>query len=100
MHWNKTLYLVTEAAQQIYTFQEHHHYVWARSSDYTMPSSMGRDRSMAYILSPLWSEFSINGKEHIRSRPMRRDEEEHSQEYKNILARADVGTKTVNDIKR
>ena len=67
-----------------------------------MPSPMGRDRSMAYILSPLSSEFRINGIERMRSRPRvaARDEEEHVQEYKNILARADVSTKTVNDIKK
>ena len=47
--------------------------------DYTLPRST---RS---------SDFSINGIERMRSRPRIavRDEEEHSQEYKNILARAE-----------
>ena len=63
-----------------------------RSSDYTMPSPRARDRSMDYTLprSTRSSDFSINGIERMRSRPriVVRDEEEHSQEYKNILARA------------
>ena len=63
-----------------------------RSSDYTMPSPRVRDRSMDYTLprSTRSSDFSINGIERMRSRPRvaARGEEEHSQEYKNILARA------------
>ena len=63
-----------------------------------MPSPMGRDRSMAYILSPLVIRIQYR----MRSRPRVAawDEEEHVQEYKNILARADVSTKTVNNIKK
>jgi hypothetical protein len=60
-----------------------------RSSDYTRI----RDRSMDLTLPRSnWSaDFSINGIERLRTRPKiaSRDEDERSEEYKNILARTE-----------
>ena len=60
-----------------------------RSSDYTRI----RDRSMDLTLprSNRSADFSINGIERLRTRPKiaSRDEDEHSEEYKNILARTE-----------
>merc|ERR1739838_329194 len=66
-----------------------------------MPSPRIRDRAMDYTLPRLnrSSDFSINGIERLRNRPKitTQGDDEHSQEYKNIMAKTENYLNTCKD---
>jgi hypothetical protein len=69
------------------------------SADLSAPSLRLRDRSVDFTSSTRSSDFSINGIERMRTRPKIaiRDDEERSQEYQNILAKAEkIKDKDIN----
>ena len=73
-----------------------------RASDYAAPSLRLRDRSVDFTSSTRSSDFSINGIERMRTRPKitNHDDEERSQEYQNILAKAEnIKAKDINKVK-